>query len=81
MDDRFIRRIVICDEIWAYYCNPNTSKQWLGPCQPAKVIVKNNWFNPNIMLYVWWNFEGVIHWEFVPNGHTVDADLYSQQLE
>ena len=27
---------------------------------------------------VWWNFEGVIDWEFVPNERVVDADLYSQ---
>ena len=33
------------------------------------------------MLCVWWNFKGVIHWEFVPNGHAGDAALYSQQLE
>ena len=33
------------------------------------------------MLCVWWNFEGMIHWEFVLNGRAVDADLYSQQLE
>ena len=32
-------------------------------------------------MCVLWNFEGVIHWEFVPNGHAVDVDLYSQQLE
>ena len=25
MDDRFIRRIVTCDEKWVYYCNPDTS--------------------------------------------------------
>ena len=33
------------------------------------------------VMFVWWNFEGVIHWEFDPNGRAVDADLYSQQLE
>ena len=32
------------------------------------------------MLCVWWNFEFMIHWKFVPNGRAVDADLYSQQL-
>ena len=32
------------------------------------------------MLYGWWNSEGVIRWEFVPHGRTVDVDLYSQQL-
>ena len=29
-------------------------------------------------MCVWWNFEGVIHWEFVTN---VNKVLYSQQLE
>ena len=33
------------------------------------------------MLCVWWNSEGVIHWEFVPNVRAVDVDLYSQQME
>ena len=32
-------------------------------------------------MCVWWNFESVIHWEFIPNGSTAHADLYSQQLE
>ena len=33
------------------------------------------------MLCVWWNFEGAIHWEFVPYERAVYADLYSKQLE
>ena len=33
------------------------------------------------MLCVWWNFEGVIHFELVPEGLAINADLYSQQLE
>ena len=40
VDDRFIRRIVTCDEKWVYYRNPDASKHWLGLREPAKVIVK-----------------------------------------
>ena len=47
--------------------------------RPAKDL--KNRFCPKVMLCVWWNFEGVIHWGFVPNGCVVDADLYSQQME
>ena len=50
------------------------------PVNVPKTSLKNR-FGPKVMLCVWWNFEGVIHWEFVPNGRAVDADLYSQQLE
>ena len=45
-DDRFIRRIVICDEKWVYYPKPNVLKQWLGSSQPAKVIVKKIGLSP-----------------------------------
>ena len=33
------------------------------------------------MLCVWWNFSGIIHFELVPDGHTINAELYSTQLE
>ena len=55
-------------------------EQWLGPRQPVKAVVKNR-FGPKVTLCIWWNFVGVMHWEFVPNGRAVDADKYSQQLE
>ena len=81
MDDRFIKRIVTCDENWVYYRKFDASKQWLRPRQPAKIIVKRNQFGPKVMLWDSWNVEGVVHWEFVPNGSAVDTAIYSQQLE
>ncbi|CAF1691162.1 unnamed protein product [Adineta ricciae] len=33
------------------------------------------------MLCVGWNFEGVLHFELVPDGRTVNAELYCQQLD
>ena len=33
------------------------------------------------MLCVWWNFEDVIHWEFVSNGRAIDTDLYFEKLD
>ena len=50
------------------------------PVNLPKSSLKNR-FGPKVLLCVWWNFEGVIHWEFVPNGRAVDADIYSQQLD
>ena len=81
MDDKFIRRIVTCDEKWVYYQNPNASKQWLSPRQLAKVIVKKNQFGSKVMFCVWYNFVDVIHWEFVPDRHAIVTDLYLQQVE
>jgi histone-lysine N-methyltransferase SETMAR len=33
------------------------------------------------MLCVWWNVDGVVHFELVPDGRAVNAELYSKQLE
>ena len=33
------------------------------------------------LLCVWWNFEGVRHFELVPNCRTIDVDLYCGQLD
>lgn len=33
------------------------------------------------MLCVWWNFEGIVHFELVLNGRAISAELYCQQLE
>ena len=39
----------MCDEKWIYYRNPDASKQWLGPCQQAKVTVKKT-VGPKVMF-------------------------------
>ena len=50
MDDRFIRRIVTCDEKWIYHRNPDALKKWLGSHQHAKVIVKKIDSAPKYLL-------------------------------
>ncbi|CAF1343343.1 unnamed protein product [Adineta ricciae] len=34
-----------------------------------------------VMLSVWWGMRGIIHWELLPNGYTITADLYWEQLD
>ena len=42
---------------WVNYRNPNASKEWLDPRQPAKVIIKINRLYSKVTLCAWWNFE------------------------
>jgi histone-lysine N-methyltransferase SETMAR len=80
-DDRFIRRIVTSDEKWIYFNNPDKRNQWLDIGQVAQPVPRRERFSKKTLLCVWWNFEGVIHFELLPNGVTVDADLYCAQLD
>lgn len=81
LDDRFWKRIVTCDEKWVFLYNPDKRKQWVLHDQEAIPVVQQSRFDHKVMICVWWNFEGILHFELIPNGRTINADLYSQQLD
>lgn len=79
-DDRFIRRIVTCDEKWIYLNNPDMAKQWLDIRQLPEPVVKRGRFESKVLLCVWWNYEGLVYFETVPDGRTITAEIYCGQL-
>jgi hypothetical protein len=44
-------------------------------------VVKREHFEKKVLLCVWLNYEGLIYYELVPDGRTINAEVYSQQLE
>jgi histone-lysine N-methyltransferase SETMAR len=80
-DSRFWKRIVTGDEKWVFFRNSNGGKQWLQPGQPAQQVVSSGRFEKKVMLCVWWNYEGPVHWELVPDGRAIDGNLYADQLQ
>jgi hypothetical protein len=66
-DYRFIKRIVFCDEKWIYLNNPDLQKQWLDKGQLPVPVAKRA-LRKKVLLCVWWNYEGLICYELVPDG-------------
>jgi histone-lysine N-methyltransferase SETMAR len=81
LNDRFWKRIVTSDEKWVFLVNHDRSKRWVSKGQDTPSIPKHNRFGKKVMICVWWNFEGVVHFELVPNGKAINAELYCQQLD
>jgi hypothetical protein len=77
----FIKRIVTCDEKLIYLNNPDLQKQWLDKGQLPVPVAKRELFEKKVPLCVWWNYEGLIHYELVPDSRMINADVYSQQSE
>lgn len=80
MDDRFWQRIVTSDEKWVYLINLNRQKKWVPRGQAPPSVPRQDRFGKKVMISVWWNFEGVLHFELIPNGCAINSDLYCQQL-
>lgn len=55
--------------------------QWLDKGTPPEPQPKGELHERKVMLSVWWNSEGVVHFEFLPSGTTVTAVVYCDQLE
>jgi histone-lysine N-methyltransferase SETMAR len=80
-DHCFIKRIVTCDEKWIYLNNPGLQKQWLDKGQLPVPVAKRERFKKKVIVCVWWNYKDLIYYELVPDGRTINAEVYSQQLE
>lgn len=81
LDERYIKRIITCDEKWIFFNNPDKSNQWLNRGETAQCVPKRDRFEKKVMLCVFWNYERIIHFELIPDGRTITSELYCEQLE
>ena len=77
---RFLYRIVTGDEIWCLYINIKQRKEWVAPGDTPKLRVKPDLHPRKTMICVWWDWEGMVHWEMLERNATVNKELYIAQL-
>ena len=75
---QWLRSLIIGDEKWVLYIKYTHRRQWPSPGQTGVATPKADLHSKKVMLSVWWGVSGIIHWETLPNGCTITADLYCQ---
>jgi histone-lysine N-methyltransferase SETMAR len=78
---QWLRNLITGDEKWVLYINYTHRRQWLSAGQTGAATPKSDPHPKKMMLSVWWGVKGIIHWELLPNGCNITADLYCQQLD
>ena len=48
--------------------------------QPAKSTAKPNIYGVKVMLYIWWDQKGVLYYELIKPGKTINEERYLTQL-
>ena len=76
----FLNLTVTGDEKWIVYNNIKCQRQWVS-CNDTPAPQPKEGLHPRkIMLSVWWDMDGVIHYELLPAKKTIMKELYCQQM-
>ena len=69
------------DEKWVLYVNVVRRKEWVPRGQRASPTAKPGLHPKKVLLCMWMDTEGVVYWELLPQGQTITAEVYCQQLD
>jgi hypothetical protein len=72
------------DETWCFACDPETkrwSSEWVGEISPRPKKLKFLRSRIKKMLIIFFDSQGVVHKEFVPEGKTVNAEFYKGEMD
>lgn len=73
----FLYQIVTGDEKWIDFDSAKRQKVWTAPGQP---LTSRNMHAKRAKLCIWSDQHGIIHYELLKHGVTVDGSRYQQQL-
>ncbi|CAK9834541.1 Mariner Mos1 transposase [Anthophora retusa] len=76
----FLKRLVTGDETWILYQNVHRKRTWSKENRPSTVAMPG--LHPKkVLLCIWWDWKGVVYYELLPQGDTINADKYCNQLD
>lgn len=82
-DPTFMKRIITGDETWVYEFDMPTSQQsseWRVGDEPKPKKPRQSRSKIKVLLTVFFDCEGVVHAEFLPDGQTVNKEYYLQVM-
>ena len=83
-EKNFLDRIVTGDETWFHYYEPETkfqSSQWKRKHEPVPIKPKSAPSAGKRMATVFWDMQGILSIDWLPEKTTINSDYYIQELE
>jgi len=83
-DENFMGQIIMGDEMWVYGYDLETkrqSSQWKSADSPGPKKACQVQSKVKVMLIVFFDMEGTVHYKYVPQGQTVNHQFYLQVLK
>jgi len=83
-DKTFFKHVITGDEMWIFEYDPDTKQQsseWHTCNSPSQKKARMSKSKIKTMLICFFNSQGIVHKEFVPQGQTVNKQYYCEVLE
>lgn len=77
----FLKRMITGDEKWIVYNNVARARSWSKKGAEPTTVAKPRLTPMKVMLCVWWDWKGVVHYELLPRNETINSAKYCQQLD
>lgn len=80
-EEAFLKRLITGDEKWILYRNATQKKSWVPRGTRAAAAPKPEIHQKKVMLSCWWDWKGVVFFELLPEGQTINTEVYCRQLD
>jgi len=82
-DGTFLNRMITEDETWCFMYDPQLTRQaatWKSPSSPKCKTQRQDRSQGKVMLELFFDSQGIVHMEFIPQGTTVNKTRYKEIL-
>ena len=76
----FLKRLITGDEKWKKYENFKCKRSWSKRGEVTQTTANPGLTASKVMQSIWWDWKGIVYYEILEPGQTVDSVLYCQQL-
>lgn len=73
--------LITGDEKWCLYVNATRGRTWTNVGERPQATPKPEVHQRKVMLCIWWDIHGPLHWELLPRNMTINSEVYCSQLE
>ena len=83
-DENFLKNVITDDETWVYGYDVETkvwSSQWMGKLSPGPKRSTSESLKCEGDVHCFFGWKGIVHYEFVPHGETVNKYFYLNVLK
>lgn len=78
--ENFLDTLLVADEKWIFFANQKRTHAYVDRDQPAPALPKQRRDQRKVLLCIWFDAKGVVFWELLDPGQTINSERYVAQL-